>query len=107
MADYLACMHYGKVVCLLFTPDFRSIVMHKPLKFLTCQRYDLRSIGHTGNQKPTESVISKLLLKAICKSTKQAPKTITFCDVDIASVKSLRQLKKVTREQLQDDLNLM
>ena len=46
----------------------------------------------------------KLLLKAVCKTTKHAPKTFTLRDVDIASVNSQGQLRKVIREQLQDDL---
>ena len=50
-----------------------------------------QSFGHTGlSQKAqTRSIISKLLLKAVCKTTKHAPKTFTLRDVDIASVNFL------------------
>ena len=57
-------------------------------------------LGHAGSQKRTES----MLLKAVCKSTKQSSKTFTLRDVDIASVNSRDQLKMVIKEQLQDDL---
>ena len=51
-----------------------------------------------------ESIISKLLVKAVCKSTKQAPKTFTLRNVDIANTTSQGQLKKVIKEQLREDL---
>ena len=39
-----------------------------------------QSKGHAGlSRKPTVFNVSKLLLKAVCKSTKQAPKTFTYC----------------------------
>ena len=60
-------------------------------------------MGHHAT-KPTESIGNKLLLKAVCKSTKEAPKTFTLRGVDIGRVNSQNQLKKVIREQLQDDL---
>jgi hypothetical protein len=43
-------------------------------------------------------------LKAVCKTTKHAPKIITLRGVDTVSVNSRGQLRKVIREQLQDDL---
>ena len=60
-----------------------------------------RGRDHSRNR---ESIISKLLLKAVCKSTKQAPKTFTLRNVDIASITSQGQLKKVIKEQLREDL---
>lgn len=67
-------------------------------------RHSLQSLGHAGPSQATESIISKLLLKAVCKSTKHTPKTFTLRDVDIASINSRSQLRKVIKEQLQDDL---
>ena len=52
----------------------------------------LQSMGHMGlSLKLTEFIISKLLLKGVCKSSSR---TFTLCDVDIASVNSRGQLKK-------------
>ena len=51
-----------------------------------------------------ESIGSKLLLKALCKYTKQSPKTFILRGFDIATVNSQNQLKNVIRKQLQDDL---
>ena len=59
-----------------------------------------RGMGQVGN-KATQSIVSELLLKAVYKSTKKAPKTFTLQDVDIPSVASL---KRVIREQLKDDI---
>ena len=57
-----------------------------------------------ASRKQTENIINKLLVKAVCKSTKKSPKTFTLRDVDIASVNSRDQLKQLIREQLTGDI---
>jgi len=48
--------------------------------------------------------ISKLLLKAYCKSTKKDPKTFALRNIPTASITSCQQLKQEIKAQLRDDI---
>ena len=67
------------------------------------QSHELQSMRHQATEQ-AESIGSKLLLKALCKYTKQSPKTFILRGFDIATVNSQNQLKNVIKKQLQDDL---
>ena len=57
------------------------------------QSHEFQSMSQQATEQ-AESIGSKLLLKAVCKSTKQSTKFFILRGVDIARVNSPNQLKK-------------
>ena len=57
------------------------------------QSHELQSMSHQATDQ-AEYIGSKLLLKAVCMSTKQSAKTFILRGVDIARVNSQNQLKR-------------
>ena len=58
----------------------------------------------TTTVQHSSEIVSKLLLKAYCKSTKKDPKTFTLRNIPTASITSCEQLKHEIKAQLHDDI---